>query len=256
MSATNLPEVDPRRGIPVEGAYNVRDLGGYRTSDGRMTRWGKYLRADTLMNLTSAGVQTLVDYGVRNIIDLRRSNDLQFRPSPFIGNESVTYYHQNMGGDMPVLHSGELEGIEDAAERGGRGYCHILERRKHILHQIFSILAMPDGLPALVHCDAGKDRAGIAAALVLDICGVPRETIIEDYGLTARYLVRKYYENNPDVSPDDYTWLDYRRDVCPPKTMDVTLDLLDAKYGGVKGYLRDTGITDDQLTAIKEAMTE
>ena len=244
------------RALDVEGAYNVRDLGGYETGDGRTTRWGKYLRADTLMNLTPAGVQTLVDYGVRNIIDLRRSNDLQFRPSPFIGNEAVTYYHQNMSGDVALQRREELEGIEDAAERGGRGYCHILEQRKHILHQIFSVLASPDGLPALVHCDAGKDRAGIAAALVLDICGVPRETIIEDYGLTARYLVRKYYENNPDVSPDDYTWLDYQRDVCPPKTMDVTLNLLDAKYGGVSGYLRDTGITDDQLTAIKEAMTE
>ena len=60
---------------------------------------------------------------------------------------------------------------------------------------------MPDGLPALVHCNAGKDRAGITAAFVLDICGVPRETIIEDYGLTARYLVRRYYSQNPDVKP-------------------------------------------------------
>ena len=101
MSAANLPEIDPRRAVSVEGAYNVRDLGGYETRDGRTTRWGKYLRADTLMNLTPAGVQTLVDYGVRNIIDLRRSNDLQFRPSPFIGNESVTYYHQNMGATCP-----------------------------------------------------------------------------------------------------------------------------------------------------------
>ncbi len=244
------------RALDVEGAYNVRDLGGYETSDGRTTRWGKYLRADAIANVTSNGVNTLLEYGVRNIIDLRRSSDVQFRPSPFIGNESVTYYHQNMGGDVPVQHSGELEGIEDAAERRGRSYVMKLEQRKHILHQMFSILAMPDGLPALVHCNAGKDRAGIAAALVLDICGVPRETIIEDYGLTARYLVRRHYAHNPDVSPDDYTWLDYRRDVCPPKTMDVTLSLLDAKYGGVKGYLRDTGITDDQLTAIKEAMTE
>ncbi len=44
--------------------------------------------------------------------------------------------------------------------------------------------------------------------------------------------------------------------MCPPQSMDITLDLLDAKYGGVKGYLQDTGITADQLTAIKEAMTE
>jgi protein-tyrosine phosphatase len=251
-----MTALDPRRHLNLEGTMNVRDLGGYETSDGRTTRWGKYLRADTLMNLTSAGVQTLVDYGVRNIIDLRRSNDLQFRPSPFIGNEAVTYWHQNMSGDMALEGREVIDGVEDQAERRGMVYCFILEQRKHILHQIFSILASPDGLPVLVHCNAGKDRAGISAAFVLSICGVPRETIIDDYGLTARYLVRKYYENNPDVSPDDYTWLDYRRDVCPPKTMDVTLDLLDAKYGGVKGYLRDTGITDDQLTAIKEAMTE
>ena len=256
MSAAQLPEIDPRRAVPVEGAYNVRDLGGYETRDGRTTRWGKYLRADTLMNLTSAGVQTLVDYGVRNIIDLRRSNDLQFRPSPFIGNEAVTYWHQNMSGDMALEGSEVIDGVEDQAERRGMVYCFILEQRKHILHQIFSILASPDGFPVLVHCNAGKDRAGISAAFVLSICGVPRETIIEDYGLTARYLVRKYYENNPDVRPDEYTWLDYQNDVCHPNSMSITLDHLDENYGGVEGYLRDTGITDDQLAAIREAMIE
>ena len=244
------------RVLDVEGAYNVRDLGGYVTRDGRTTRWGRYLRADTLANVTPGGVETLLEYGVRNIIDLRRSSDLQFRPSPFIGNESVTYYHQNMSGDVGLALREVLDGIEDQAERRGRGYCSILDQRKHILHQIFSILAMPDGLPALVHCNAGKDRAGITAAFVLDICGVPRETIIEDYGLTARYLVRRYYTQNPDVSPEEYTWLDYQQDVCAPRSMELTLDLLDANYGGVQGYLRDTGVTDDQLTSIREAMTE
>jgi protein-tyrosine phosphatase len=244
------------RVLDVEGAYNVRDLGGYVTRDGRTTRWGRYLRADTLANVTPGGVESLLEYGVRNIIDLRRSSDLQFRPSPFIGNESVTYYHQNMSGDVGLAHREVLDGIEDQAERRGRGYCSILDQRKHILHQIFSILAMPDGLPALAHCNAGKDRAGITAAFVLDICGVPRETIIEDYGLTARYLVRRYYAQNPDVNPEEYTWLDYQQDVCAPRSMELTLDLLDANYGGVQGYLRDTGVTDDQLTAIREAMTE
>ena len=256
MSAAQNPEIDPRRAVPVEGAYNVRDIGGYETGDGRTTRWGKYLRADTLMNLTPAGVQTLVDYGVRNIIDLRRSNDLQFRPSPFIGNEAVTYYHQNMAGDVALQRREETDAIEDSAERRGSVYCHILEQRKHILHQIFSILASPDGLPVLIHCNAGKDRAGISAAFVLSICGVPRETIIEDYGLTARYLVRKYYELNPDVSPDEYTWRDYQDDVCHPHSMSITLDHLDENYGGVEGYLRETGITDEQLSAIREAMIE
>ena len=91
---------------------------------------------------------------------------------------------------------------------------------------------------------------------MLDICGVPRETIIEDYVLTARYLVRAYYVNNPDVNPDVYTWREYQNDVCHPHSMQITLDHLDRMYGGVEGYLQDTGITDDQVAAIKEAMTE
>ena len=244
------------RVLDVEGAYNVRDIGGYETSDGRTTRWGKYLRSDTLANLTPAGVQTLVDYGIRNIIDLRRSSDLQFRPSPFIGSEDVTYYHQNMAGDVPLQNREAVDSIDDSAERRGRVYCSILDQRKHILHQIFSILADSDGLPALVHCNAGKDRAGISAAFVLSICGVPRETIIEDYGLTAKYLVRRYYELNPDVSPDEYTWQHYQRDACDPNSMGVTLDHLDANYGGVEGYLREAGITDEQLNTIREAMIE
>ena len=136
------------RVLNVEGAYNVRDLGGYETCDGRTTRWGRYLRADTLANVTPGGVETLLEYGVRNIIDLRRSSDLQFRPSPFIGNESVTYYHQNMSGDVGLAHREVLDGIEDQAERRGRSYCSILDQRKHILHQIFSLLAMPDGPPS------------------------------------------------------------------------------------------------------------
>ena len=82
------------RALDVEGAYNVRDLGGYETRDGRMTRWGKYLRSDTLADLSPAGVNALLEYGIQNIIDLRRSSDLQFRTSPFIGNEAVTYYHR------------------------------------------------------------------------------------------------------------------------------------------------------------------
>ena len=244
------------RVLDVEGAYNVRDIGGYQTRDGRTSRWGRYLRSDSLANLTPAGVQTLVDYGVRNIIDLRRSNDLQFNPIPFIGSEAVTYYHQNMAGDVPLQNRETLDGIDDLAERRGRGYCSILEQRKHILHQIFSILSGSDGLPALVHCNAGKDRAGISAAFVLSICGVPRETIIGDYGLTARYLVRRYYENNPDINPDEYTWQHFQNDACHPHSMRITLDYLDANYGGVEGYLRDTGITEEQLAAIREAMIE
>jgi protein-tyrosine phosphatase len=244
------------RHLPLEGAYNIRDLGGYETVDGRTTNWGKYLRSDTLANLPQASADALVAYGIRNIIDLRRSTELQFKPSPFIGSEAVTYYHQNMSGDVPLERSRELAGIEEQAERRGEIYCQILDQRKHILHQIFSILAQPDGLPALAHCNAGKDRAGIVAAFVLNIAGVPRETIVDDYALTAKYNVVRYVQDNPDLAANGYTWKDYQDMACDPRSMQLTLDFLDTNYGGVQGYLRDVGIADEQMNSIKEAMVE
>ncbi len=244
------------RHLPLEGAYNIRDLGGYETSDGHTTRWGQYLRSDTLANLPQASADTLVEYGIRNIIDLRRSAELQFKPSPFIGNEAVTYYHQNMSGDIPLEGRDALVEIEDQAERRSRVYCQILDQRQHILHQIFSILAQPDGLPALAHCNAGKDRAGIVAAFVLDISGVARETIVDDYTLTAKYNVVRYLEQNPDLAANGYTRKDYQDMACDPRSMELTLDYLDANYGGVQGYLKHVGVTDEQLNSIKESMTE
>lgn len=244
------------RHLPLEGAYNIRDLGGYETVDGRTTRWGQYLRSDTLANLPQASVDALVAYGIRNIIDLRRSTELQLKPSPFIGSEAVTYYHQNMSGDVPLEGTPGIPEIEEQTERRGEVYCQILDQRKHILHQIFSILAQPDGLPALAHCNAGKDRAGIVAAFVLDIAGVPRETIVDDYALTAKYNVVRYVEDNPDLSPDEYTWKDYQDMACDPRSMELMLDYLDTKYGGVQGYLRDVGITDEQMNSIRETMVE
>ena len=247
---------DSRRHLPLEGNYNTRDLGGYATVDGRTTNWGKYLRSDILSHLSPASRDALLDYGVRSVIDLRRSTELQFKPSVFIGCEAVAYYHQNMSGDVALEGSEKLLEIEPLAERRGHTYCMILEQRKHILHQIMSILAQEDGLPAIVHCSAGKDRAGIVAAFVLSISGVPRETIVEDYALTARYLIVRHLKNNPDVSPEEYTWKDFQDEACHPATMELTLDYLDENYGGIAGYLNDVGVTDEQLDAIRSAMTE
>lgn len=258
MRPVHLKSINGNEGwhLPLEGNYNTRDLGGYATSDGRTTNWGKYLRSDTLANLSPASRDALIDYGVRSVIDLRRSAELQFEPSVFIGCKAVSYYHQNMTGDLALEGDGQPLENEDPAQRKGRRYCLILEQRKQILRQIMSILAQQDGLPAIVHCRAGKDRAGIVAALVLGIAGVPRETIVEDYILTARYLIVRDLEQNPDLSPEEYTWKDFQDAGCPPATIELTLDHLEARYGGITGYLKDVGVTQEQLDSIRSAMTE
>ena len=83
MSAANLPDIDPRRAIPVKGAYNVRDLGGYETADGREVRWRTLFRAADIHALSPAAQSTLIDAGVRTVIDLRGSRELTEAASVF-----------------------------------------------------------------------------------------------------------------------------------------------------------------------------
>ena len=75
--------MDPKRHLKIEGAYNTRDLGGYATRDGRHTRWGQLLRADSLHRLPVTSQQALLDYGLRTVLDLRKSDELQNLPNPF-----------------------------------------------------------------------------------------------------------------------------------------------------------------------------
>ncbi len=168
-------ELDPRRHLELEGTFNTRDVGGYATRDGRQTRWGQFLRSDSLHELSAADQLRLLDYGIRTVIDLRRSREMQAQVNVFFGSDKVTYYHQNMAGDMPLReHQGCPEGLEEI-ERKRWGYSVVLDKRQSEVRDTLCTLAAPDSLPALVHCAGGADRTGIISALVLGIAGVPAE---------------------------------------------------------------------------------
>jgi len=77
------------RHLGLEGTYNLRDLGGYHTSDGRTTRWRTFFRSDSLRRLPLAAQATLLAYGVRTVIDLRRSDELHVAPNVFAGSSAV-----------------------------------------------------------------------------------------------------------------------------------------------------------------------
>ena len=91
--------LEPRRHLDLEGAYNIRDIGGYAASDGRRTRWQRLLRADSLHRLAPASQRALIEYGVRTVIDLRTTDELQEAPDIFATSAEVGYLHHNMLGD-------------------------------------------------------------------------------------------------------------------------------------------------------------
>ena len=248
---------DPRRRIEIEGAYNFRDIGGYKTSDGRMTRWQSFLRADNVSTLPQHSQDTLVStYGVRTVIDLRRRDEIDGQPDNVLARSPrVRYHNVDIVGDMVF---DQVESAEPR-DRIHASYRNMLDRRGLKFGETLRVLARPGALPAMYHCMGGQDRTGIVSALLLSLAGVPTETIAADYTLTAEYRINAYLGPNsiePEADPADYTVEAYRTRNCPPGVMLDTLTYIDERYGGVEAYVRSTGVTDVDIAALRAALVD
>lgn len=179
------------RRLPLEGAHNFRDLGGYEAHEGRRLRWGKLYRSSKLSQLTEADQGYFRRLGVTLICDFRQALEAQLEPSLFSGDVQHVIAHlpvtpgssQNF---IENLHQGIVE-VHDAA-----GFMQEINRdfvasQLPRYAEMFQLILDKDQ-PMLIHCASGKDRTGFGAALILDVLGVNEKTIVEDYLLTNRYL--------------------------------------------------------------------
>ena len=238
-----------QRHLPLEGTYNVRDIGGYQTTDGRMTRWGVLFRADGLHRLSTEAQSTFLAKGLKSVVDLRRSEELRHAPNVFAQSSQVNYHHISLMVDEVPVVDGDPPPLVDR-------YRMALDERQAQLLQILSTLAAPDGLPAVVHCTAGKDRTGLTIALILGLCGVPNETIIADYALTSEYLGEGFMADaRKRVLHRGYTWEQYYPLLtCPPENMEVTLEHLMNTYGNFEAYATHIGLSSDQISRLRKAL--
>src|SRR5689334_817200 len=146
--------------LSIEGSYNVRDLGGYPTTDGRAIRSQMLIRAGNLDKLTNTGQQQLIDYGVRTIIDLRDEWEVRRYPDKFARSTAVTYLNIPFLGDNYVEEEPAriVITVQDI-------YCVYLDNCQPQIGAI--VTAIAEHPSAIVfHCHAGKDRTGIIAGLV------------------------------------------------------------------------------------------
>jgi protein-tyrosine phosphatase len=253
QGATSVNERERR--LALAGTYNVRDLGGYATTDGRATRWGVLLRADSLHNLTPEAQEELLAYGVRTVLDLRNDTELEKWPSPFAVSERVCYLTLNLSSNPAAPNPApaaqptyDLEVI----------YRRLLDDAQPGLATVLTSLAEPEAMPAVVHCMAGKDRTGVVVALLLATAGVPHEAIADDYALTATFLNDEYRAGARErAATYGFEWEQYQRLLgCPPEYMLRTLAYLDERYGGIEPYLRSIGLSDTQIAALRDALVE
>ena len=239
-----------QRILAWEGCLNSRDLGGYTTIDGRETHWGEVVRSDRMSDLTEAGQAALVAHGIRTIIDLRRPAELQLYPNPFadpshLGGHGIAYVNISLV-DPGV---GSREHFPTLVD----DYVDMLETFSTSITRIMATIADAPTGGIVIHCMAGKDRTGIISALLLDLARVPRETIGEDYALTAdciRPALDEWLESGPGTRAEREA---INTKYAPSSTVILaTLAHLDARYGGSEPYLRRTnGVTEDQIRRIQ-----
>ena len=250
------------RTLNWEGCFNVRDLGGLESADGRKIRWGALVRSDLPVRLTKRGRTALLDHGIKSIVDLRFADEVKndWERYPFRtdggGNGSQPAYL-----NVPFFDFGESGPDEEriAAYQAAASRAELIQldldlNRQGIAAAVAAIADAPAG-GVLVHCHAGKDRTGVVVALVLDTLGVRDEDIADDYALTAENIEPLIVEWLESMS-DDASERERLRVLAMParEAMLDALAYLRARYESAASYLRDGGVTQVQLDALKERL--
>jgi len=259
---------DRPRLLPLTGAYNFRDLGGYAGRDGRTTRWNTLFRSDTLHELTGPDVDRLVSMGLATIIDLRTERELERSGRGPLAGHAIGFHHLSVigegGGDRaPAGGSGASEAGEAVAAPAPAGeelsarYLWYLETGRSALVEALTLLGRPDRYPAVFHCAAGKDRTGVLAALVLGIVGVAPEVIVADYELTAARMpmIMDRYRTDP-AFVERLASVPASRFSVEAATMERFLTGLDDRYGGARAWALGAGVAEDSLEGLTETLLD
>jgi protein-tyrosine phosphatase len=246
------PPRDLRR-LAIEGAHNLRDLGGYRTRDGDLTPWRRFLRADSPHRLTPTGIDRLEGEGLRTVIDLRTRSELAAMPNPFANRPGVHYIHQPVFEDLAPLN---LAGLDfEGGDPLFEFYRTALDDRHEALREILvMIAAVPEGA-VMFHCTVGKDRTGIVAALLLGLAEVAPEDIVSDYAMTEPLigpLVSEFLEHTRARGEDADKHA--RLLAAPAATMQSALAHIELRYGSVAGYLNHIGVPPGDRSALLDRL--
>ena len=231
-----MDKLPTERVIQFEGAVNVRDLGGIRTSHGRSTRFGVIYRGDELSGLTASDLFRFESLGIRSVIDLRGDEERTGAPDRFPSNVKPEVL---LRGFMPQGSIVMMEGVNklgadaaQAAQLMRANYARIpfdhVREFRDIMHFIIDYARAPH----FVHCSFGKDRTGIVAAFILRALGVHIDDVVADFEMT-----------KVDMEDLDLFDASARPDAieavmaAPAEYLLASLDAIDVRHGNFSNYL-------------------
>jgi protein-tyrosine phosphatase len=227
--------------------FNFRDLGGHPTSDGRTVQYGRLYRSDSLHRISVEEGRQLAAMGVRTVLDLRRPNEIERdgRVPVALGLAYHNIYpvHQEWN---PALYDEATGPHRYLADR----YLDMVEEGRAGLGEALRLIADPGRAPLVMHCFAGKDRTGVLAALTLSLLGVAEEDIANEYALSeaAQSSLSRRMREEGSYAVDD---VPMHFVVCPPQAMVLFLAGLRERYGSVRRYTEEAGVTAGHVVALR-----
>ena len=247
--------------VPFEQVSNFRDLGGYRTSDGKQVRWGRIYRSGALAIMTDGDRTRMRQLGVDRVIDLRTDEERAAAPDKVdgIAYMAVGYPFSSL---IPTGQPFATEG--DTLYGINRIFPKLLAPQ---LRATFSTLIHQDTGATVYHCTGGQDRTGFVSAMILAALGVPRETIIADYRLTPQFRRPRF--EIPDLDPNAFPQgsamhafavAQRQSGYWQPKPVDgargpyllSAFDEIDRSWGSVDNYLsQEVGLTRMDLQQLR-----
>jgi protein-tyrosine phosphatase len=261
----------PTRMLGVKSVINFRDIGGYVTVDGRSTTWRKIFRSGDFSRFSPKEQAVVSALGIATVIDLRSDEERARGPSLWYDEaDQPEVVLLPIGGSAADWSSNLSRQLQSGGFSSAEIHATFIEMYASVplentpeYSALFAQILANDDVPILVHCTGGKDRTGIAAALILSALDVPRATIMQDFMLTneaidvalmAKMLAMIFSRDADSVI--DPAAIEPML-IVQPIYLETAFAAIDAEYGSMDNYLEDAlGLTEARRVRLKEVLLD
>lgn len=258
----NSFQTEEHRLLPMDGSHNTRELGGYKTTDGKTIKWGKLFRSDKLSDISKTDQAYLQNLGIKKIVDFR--SEQEKAEDPNIIPTGISYV------EMPISVDGAMRSKIEAVLKGETDrevQSFLIDANKEFVtnyadvYENFLRGLIDDDAPTLFHCTAGKDRAGFAAAITLIALGVSKEDVINDYMKTNAFTQERIEEILGQIELMSL----YQSDVEILRPLlgveqiyiETAFRTAEKKYGSLENFIRDgLNISDEDIQKLRNKFLE
>lgn len=247
--------------IPMENAYNFRDLGGIPTKDGRVVKWGTFYRSGKLSTLSERDLKYFKTLGINTVIDFRDDEEIKKDPNRYPADHVVERIRIPIGDASGNMQRELKKTIKKANPDNFDSELFVADVMRQFIdtfafqyRPFLEMVAKPQKTPLLFHCTAGKDRTGLGSALILAMLGVDKDLILGDY------LMSNFYRNkkiNKTLRKATLVGVDQK--IAQPLVevkssyLAAAFEAMEKKHGSVENFLEfEYDLTPDKLSHIRD----